>query len=646
MIMHKRPLRRFRVAGAAVLRRPWSRTLLLTFLDGCAAAAAWFGAYLLRFNFELSDSELSGATQAALWSLPLQLLILAFFGVNRRMWRYSGIRDLKALATAVLLCAVAVAAGVLMLRLPQVPRSVLLLDPILLFLALGGLRVGFRILVEHQSFRLSRLDAKPLLVLGAGDAGSRLVRALEGSAEWTIAGLLDDDATKTGQRILGVRVVGRIGDISDQADATGARHAVIAMPTAPPMERRRVADLASDAGLSVLTVPAFDDLVSGRVSISEIRRVEVEDLLGRDPVKLDSIAARDFLAGRTVLITGAGGSIGSELCRQIARFAPSSLVLFELSEFALYEMEQELSRTFPHIARVCLIGDAKNASRVNAIFAEFRPDIVFHAAAYKHVPLMEDANAWEAVRNNTLGTYVVASAAAKHGAKEFVLVSTDKAVNPTNVMGVSKRLAEMVCLTFQRQSPTKYVVVRFGNVLGSAGSVIPKFKRQIAHGGPVTITHPEMTRYFMSIPEAAQLVVQAGVMSKGGEIFVLEMGEPVKIVDLARELIRLSGLSESEVPIVFTGLRAGEKLFEELLADDETTVATTHPKVRVARARQGADDLWLRRLLVWLEAREIPPNAQLSESLRALVPEYRSAEFAPDSAPLTERAWSPGNVEM
>jgi len=611
------------------------RALFLTLLDAFAAAVAWFGAYLLRFNFEISEFELAGATKAAFWVLPLQLVILGLVGVNRRIWRYSGIKDLKALAFGVFLSSLAVAAGVLMLRSPHVPRSVLLLDPLLLFLALGGLRVGYRIFVEHQSLRLYRLDAKPLLVIGAGDAGQRLVKALEGSPEWIVAGLLDDDPSKAGQRMLGVPVVGRTLDIADQANATGAKHAVIAMPTAPPAERRRVADLASGAGLSVLTVPAFDDLVSGRVSISEIRQVEIEDLLGRDPVKLDSSGVRDFVTGRTVLVTGAGGSIGSELCRQIARFAPSKLILFELSEFALYEIEQELARKFPEIPRACLVGDAKNALRINAIFAELQPEVVFHAAAYKHVPLMEDANAWEAVRNNTLGTYVVASAAAKFGARDFVFVSTDKAVNPTNVMGVSKRLAETVCLALQRQYSTKFAVVRFGNVLGSAGSVIPKFKRQIADGGPVTITHPDMTRYFMSIPEAAQLVVQAGVMSKGGEIFVLDMGQPVKIVDLALELIRLSGFTDKDdMPIVFTGLRAGEKLYEELLADDETSLATPHPKVRIARARPGADDLWLRRLLVWLESRDTPSRTELVRMLVSLVPEYQPSDYSPAPEPV------------
>jgi len=374
-----------------------------------------------------------------------------------------------------------------------------------------------------------------------------------------------------------------------------------------------------------MTVPSLDDLLTGRVAISAIRKVELEDLLGRDRIELDEAGLQGLLESKTVLVTGAGGSIGSELCRQIARFRPQKLVFLEQSEFALYSIEQEFSGRPVD----CVIGDVKDAARMTAVFARYRPDVVFHAAAYKHVPLMESANAWEAVRNNVQGTLNVARAALASGTREFVLISTDKAVNPTNVMGASKRLAEVACQVIQAQgSGTRFVMVRFGNVLGSSGSVIPRFREQIAKGGPVTVTHPEIIRYFMLIPEAAQLVLQAGLMAareaEGGRIFVLDMGEPIKIVDLARDMIRLSGFTEDEVRIEFTGLRPGEKLYEELLADGEATLPTPHPKLRIARPTAVLDAAWLAELEDWLAA-SWRDEAEVKAGLRRWVPEYRPA---------------------
>ncbi len=424
-----------------------------------------------------------------------------------------------------------------------------------------------------------------MLILGAGDAADALIRELSAKRDWRVVGLLDDGALKQGRQIHGVPVRGRIDEVRRVAEALDVSHAIIAMPAASHTARRKAVNMATEAGLKVMTVPSFDDIMTGKVTVSQLRRVELDDLLGRDPVVLDSAGLSSLLAGKVVLVTGAGGSIGSELCRQIARFGPSRLVLFELSEYALYQIEQEFRRAHPQLAIVCAVGDTRNRRRVEQVLRDYRPSVVFHAAAYKHVPLMEEVNAWEAVQNNVLGTHTLASASVHHGVEKFVLISTDKAVNPTNVMGASKRLAEMVCQALQTAAATRFVMVRFGNVLGSAGSVIPKFRQQIAEGGPVTVTHPDITRYFMSIPEAAQLVLQAGYMGSGGEIFVLDMGEPVRIVDLAREMIRLSGLSESDIKIVFTGLRPGEKLYEEVLADDERTLPTPHPQ---AAHRTGA----------------------------------------------------------
>jgi len=394
--------------------------------------------------------------------------------------------------------------------------------------------------------------------------------------------------------------------------------------------RRRAVEICADAGVKTLTVPSFEDLMSGKVTVSQIRNIEVEDLLGRDPVVLDEAGLHSLLMRRVVLVSGAGGSIGSELCRQIAKFQPELLVLFELNEFALYRMEQEFAERFPGVPVACAIGDVKDRRRLDQVMHRYAPSVIFHAAAYKHVPLMERENSWQAVRNNILGTHILAQAALAHGVEKFVLISTDKAVNPTNVMGASKRLAEMVCQGMQGAlssslgtSGTRFVIVRFGNVLGSTGSVIPKFQEQIAKGGPVTVTHPDITRYFMSIPEAAQLVLQAGLMGKGGEIFVLDMGEPVKIADLARDMIKLSGFTEEDIGVTYTGLRPGEKLFEELLADDEHTMLTPHPKLRIAKAR-GVDGQWLERLLAWLKQDNMPSDAEVKVGLAKWVPEYRT----------------------
>jgi FlaA1/EpsC-like NDP-sugar epimerase len=437
-----------------------------------------------------------------------------------------------------------------------------------------------------------------------------------------VVGLLDDDPQKRGRLLQGVRVMGALDDLPRLAARLKVRHAIVAMPSAAYPVRRRVVEICKRARVAVLTVPSLNN-VSGGAS-PKIRKVAVEDLMKREPVTLDDAGLHELLTGKVVLVTGAGGSIGSELCRQIASFEPSMLVLFEQNEYAMYRVDSELRDAHPEMPVASVVGDVKNALRVAQVMHQYSPSIVFHAAAYKHVPLMEELNSWEAVRNNVHGTYVVARAAIDYGVKKFVFVSTDKAVNPTNVMGATKRLAEMVCQALQAGSATRFEMVRFGNVLGSAGSVIPRFEEQIHRGGPVTVTHPEMVRYFMSIPEAAQLVLQAGCMGLGGEIFVMDMGEPVKIVDLARDMIRLSDLSEDEIKIVYTGLRPGEKLFEELLADDEHTRPTPHPKLRVAKAREAQPREWLEELLAWLEQDRIATDAEVRRDLKRWVPEFQS----------------------
>jgi len=596
------------------------RNVVIVAYDLAAAALAWVLAYWLRFNLDLPDQYLRGMLSGLAWVVPLHAAVFLFLGVYRGMWRYVSVKDLQRIVLAVALAAALVGAGVFMFQLGDVPRSVLILQPILLIMAMGGARFAYRAWREQQIYGRIHMEGEPVLILGAGDAAVMLLRELKRSEEWRVVGLLDDEAEKRGRSINGVPVLGGLGEVAGHAERLQVKNVIIAMPAAAAGVRRRAAEAAAAAGLAVLTVPAIDDLLSGRVSISQLRKVELEDLLGREEVKLDSDGLHQLLCGRTVLVTGAGGSIGSELARQIARFRPKRLVLFELSEFALYRIEEEFASLMPGTPVSTLVGDVKDAARVEAVFAMLRPEVVFHAAAYKHVPLMENENAWEAVRNNVLGTLRVAEAAQRHGTGEFVFISTDKAVNPTNVMGATKRVAEMVCQALQQPGGTRFVTVRFGNVLGSSGSVIPRFREQIAQGGPVTVTHPDIIRYFMLIPEAAQLVLQAGLMGKGGEIFVLDMGEPVKIVDLARDMIRLSGFTEDDVRIVFTGLRPGEKLYEELLADGEHTLPTPHPKLRIAQATLSAEAM--AALLGWLQGAP-QDEAAVKRRLAELVPEYR-----------------------
>ena len=603
-----------------------TRTTLAVLHDAIAAALAWSFAYLLRFNFELPDDYVAEMWKTLVWVVPLQVIIFWRFNLYRGIWRYASTTDLRRIFLAVMLSAAAIPLLFWMLKLGIViPRSVLVINPLLLVLIMGGSRFVYRLWKEQGLYGGIKLYGEPVLILGAGDAAVSLAKDLSKSREWRLVGFLDDDAEKHGHTLNGVRVLGALDNLQEWSRRLGVLQVIVAMPSSSHQLRKRAIHLCNQAKLKVLTVPSFDDLMSGKVAVSQLRAIELDDLLGRDPVVLDDAGLHGLLSGKVVMITGAGGSIGSEICRQVARFSPDRLVLFEQSEFALYTIEQDLKQLFPALSFACLVGDVRDADRVDEIMQRYRPNVVFHAAAYKHVPLMEQHNAWQAIRNNVLGTWTVARAAQQHGAGKFVMVSTDKAVNPTNVMGASKRLAEMVCQALQpspsqEEGATRFVMVRFGNVLGSTGSVIPRFRAQIAQGGPVTVTHPEITRYFMSIPEASQLVLQAGLMGQGGEIFVLDMGEPVKITDLAKDLIRLSGFTEDEIKIEFTGLRPGEKLYEELLADSEHSLPTPHPKLRIAQARQ-ADAVWLAKLLGWV-AHPVQDDATVRQALKQWVPEY------------------------
>ena len=603
------------------------RTALAVLHDGVAAALAWSLAYLLRFNFELPPSFATELQQTIYWVVPLQLVIFWRLNLYRGLWRYASTADLRRIFLAVMVSAAAIPLLFLMLRQNLViPRSVLIINPLLLILMMGGSRFMYRLWKEKGLYGDFKLQGEPVLVLGAGDAAASLAKDLVASNDWRLVGFLDDDSDKHGRMLNGIRVLGELNSLPEWVERLGVSQVIIAMPSSSHLLRKRAIQLCNSAQVKALTVPSFDDLISGKVAVSQLRAIELDDLLGRDPVVLDDAGLHGLLTDKTVMVTGAGGSIGSEMCRQIARFSPYKLILFEAGEYALYTVEQELKQTFPRLNVICLMGDVRDAARVDEVMQIHRPVMLFHAAAYKHVPLVEQDNAWQAIRNNVLGTWTVAHAAQQHGVEKFVMISTDKAINPTNVMGASKRLAEMVCQALQPVGSTRFVMVRFGNVLGSTGSVVPTFRAQIARGGPITVTHPEITRYFMSIPEAVQLVLQAGLMGQGGEIFVLDMGEPVKIVDLAKDMIRLSGFTEDDIRIEFTGLRPGEKLYEELLADNEHTLPTPHPKLRIARARQ-ADSKWLEQLLVWVSAGVMDDEA-VRQSLARWVPEYCSNNTA------------------
>ena len=592
--------------------------------DSVALVGSWVITYLL-LRFQGGDAEsLFFLGWALALALAAQGVLNAVFGVYQGIWRYTSLPDVQRIVASVV-----AGSGVMGLALAFTPITSLtvshfIIQPLILISLMASSRIGYRSWKEYTLYGKNGQDGMPVIILGAGDAAVGLVKELSRSQEWRVVALLDDDAHKRNRVLHGVRVLGELNELPRVAQRLKVRHAIVAMPSVPYRVRRRVVEVCKKAGVTAMTVPTFNQMTSAKSAQPKIRKVAVEDLMKRESVTLDDAGLHDLLTNKVVMVTGAGGSIGSELCLQIAAYQPSMLVLFEQNEFAMYRVEQILRDSFPEMPVANAIGDIKNALRVNQVMHQYSPAVVFHAAAYKHVPLMEEANAWEAVQNNVFGTYIVARAAIDYGVKKFVFISTDKAVNPTNVMGATKRLAEMICQALQQTaSAPRFEMVRFGNVLGSAGSVIPKFAEQIERGGPVTVTHPDMVRYFMSIPEAAQLVLQAGCMGLGGEIFVLDMGEPVRILDLANDMIRLSEGSESDVKIVYTGLRPGEKLFEELLSDDEHTRPTPHPKLRIAKAREVDRD-WLNGLLKWLNQERMPDDIEVRRDLKRWVPEYVS----------------------
>jgi FlaA1/EpsC-like NDP-sugar epimerase len=598
-------------------RRPFVVTFHLVLV-----VLANFLAFWLRFDGHIPVAQEAMQKQMLPWLLVIRGLMFVPFRLYEGLWRYTSVWDLRNIIGGVLASTLVFALLLYgMFGLTTYPRSVVVIDAVLLICCLGGSRILRRLYRELGPPRRK----KRVLIYGAGDAGEMIVRDMKnnGAYAYEPVGFVDDDATKTGQRIHGVRVLGTRRDLPRIMATTSLQEVLVAMPSADPATVRAVVKTLELFKIPITTLPNLRDVLDGKVTVSQIRELSVEDLLPRIPVGLDPEPIRHLIAGRRVLVTGAGGSIGAELCRQIVALQPHTLVLFERYENSLYTIGNDLT---PHrnMHLHCVMGDVTDTQRVHTVMATYRPELIFHAAAHKHVPLME-ANPCEAVKNNVLGTRIMTEAAAKYGTERFILISTDKAVNPSSVMGATKRIAELLIQNMARRSPTRFLAVRFGNVLGSSGSVVPRFLEQIKVGGPVTVTHPEVRRYFMLIPEAVSLVLHAAAMGHRGAIYVLDMGEQIKVLDMARNLIRLAGLvPEEEIPIVFVGLRPGEKLHEELVGTDETVQPSGVAKIFQVRAERLPDPEALARQLTTLERLALQGEASaLLDFLSEMIPTFR-----------------------
>jgi len=593
---------------------------------------AWTAVSMMRWSLAPNPPPVALFGIEVWLVLAAQGAIFWWTGLYKGLWRFASLPDLWNIAKAAVLGALAIAMTLAIYnRLETVPRTVLIVYPLVLALLLGAPRLLYRYWKDSRLDFVARAPSQRVLVLGAGKAGEALVRDLRRENRYAPVGFLDDNTQLRGSRVHGVPVLGPLDHLPQLARETAAEMLVIAMPAASKTQMRRAVDLCEATGVPFRTVPRLEDVVAGRSSFNELKEVAIEDLLGREPVQLDWTAIRTRLAGRRVLVTGGGGSIGSELCRQVARLGVESLSVLDQSEYNLYAVEQELRRDHPDLLLNAWLGDCGDLVACERVFAEARPEVVFHAAAYKHVPMLQ-GQVREAFRNNVLGTRIVAEAADRHGTDCFVLISTDKAVNPTSVMGACKRVAELFCQNFAQESRTRFITVRFGNVLDSAGSVVPRFREQIRNGGPVTVTHPEITRYFMTIPEACQLILQAAVLGNGGEIFALDMGEPVRIRDLAEQMIRLAGKhADGEIPIVYTGLRPGEKLFEELFHPLERYTDTAHAKIFLAQPRAMAWTLLTAQLAKAEGAVREFDEIALRSILDHLLPEFATPEAAIDN---------------
>lgn len=573
------------ISGAMLIR-----ILLLILLDCISVGIASFMAIYARFDFTFSglpEIYLEAIVRMVGINILVTLIVYWLWRLYKSVWRYAGATELINIAGAVVTCFVVMLIYLKVFKFGM-PRSYPVFYAFFLFIMTVAIRFSYRALriVNMKRRNMAHgVEQKRCMIIGAGSAGNTMIKEIEttGYLSMKVCCVIDDNPGCWGKRLRGVPIVGGRESIQEAVQRYAVDEIVIAIPSASPTQIREIAEICKETGCKIRTLPAIYQLINGEVNVSKLREIDIVDLLGRDPVKVSLDEIMDYVSGKTVMVTGGGGSIGSELCRQIAAYHPKSLIIVDIYENNAYDIQQELKNKFPELDLKVLIASVRNTSRMDKIFQELKPQIVYHAAAHKHVPLMEDSPN-EAIKNNVFGTYKTAMAADKYGVEKFVLISTDKAVNPTNIMGASKRICEMIVQSMNRKSKTEFVAVRFGNVLGSNGSVIPLFKRQIAQGGPVTVTHPEIIRYFMTIPEAVSLVLQAGAYAKGGEIFVLDMGEPVKILDLAKNMIQLSGYKVGEdIEIVFTGLRPGEKMYEELLMSEEGLKETENKLIHIGK---------------------------------------------------------------
>ncbi len=585
---------------------------------------AWFVAFWLRFNLEsIPDEFLSSATLSLPVVIGVQVVVSWFFGLYRGVWRFSSLPDLIRISKAVVTGMLLIAIGLFFYnRLQGIPRSVMPLYAIALLGLLCGPRLLYRLWKERC---LLQSDGQRALIIGAGAAGDMLVRDLLSNADsgYVPVVFADDKLNKLNREIRGIRVAGTIDQLPTLIKRWNIEAVLIAVPSASHEQMRRIVEICESCKIPFQTLPSVKDLLSTQVTTANLRKVVIEDILGRDPVRLDWRSIKSHLQDKTILVTGGGGSIGSELCKQLARVMPRQLIIFDQCEFNLYKIDAELAQHYPNLAQVAVLGDIADRRTVEQVVMQYRPDIIFHAAAYKHVPLLEQ-QVREAVHNNLIGSKILAETAVAAGVKRFVLISTDKAVNPTNVMGATKRAAEILCQNLNQTTATEFITVRFGNVLDSAGSVVPLFREQISAGGPVTVTHPDITRYFMTIPEACQLIMQAETAGQGGEVFVLDMGEPIKITYLAEQMIRLSGKTPGQdIAIEFVGLRPGEKLYEELFHDQEQLIPTAFEKLRLAKARIYDSREWAERIELLQQACQQADQSVILGLLKQLVPEFQ-----------------------
>lgn len=604
------------------------RAIALAFIDGLSILVAYLAALFLRFDFIFSAIPRQYLDGYA-WSMPYWVIItiVVFYGFRlyHSIWRFAGMTEFKAMVQAYMVLLVLYIAGMLFMRL-HMPKSYYFMGYILSIMLTAGSRFAYRLLRSYfNRERNSEEGASDrVMVIGGGQAGQVLIKEMNRSSHLNtkVCCIIDDNPNEKGRVLEGVPIVGNRYDIVDKVKEYKITRIVYAIPATTGANRKAILNLCKDTGCKMQTVPGVYQLLNEEVSVTKLRDVEITDLLGRAQVKVNNSEILHVLKDKVVMVTGGGGSIGSELCRQIAKAGPKTLVIFDIYENNAYEIQQELKRKYPNLHLATLIGSVRNTKRVNSVIEKYRPEVIFHAAAHKHVPLMEDSPN-EAIKNNVEGTYKVAQAAAKYGVRKFVLISTDKAVNPTNIMGASKRLCEMVVQMMNRQTETDFVAVRFGNVLGSNGSVIPLFKKQIAEGGPVTVTDKRIIRYFMTIPEAVSLVLQAAYYAHGGEIFVLDMGEPVKIDDMARNLIRLSGyVPDEDIKIEYTGLRPGEKLYEELLMDEEGMTETENELIFIGKPIDMDDNDFRDKLRLLDEASRMESD-KIKEIVSEIVPTYQ-----------------------